>query len=89
MKIVVKNLQGKQNEYEVSENDTLENLKQKIATEFNSTIENIKLIYFGKVLTDNGKKLIDYGIKNADNLVMMLTKVFSNQTSPKNYIETT
>jgi len=81
MKITIKNLQGKPTEYEVSDTDTLEDLKKKIATDFNTEVGSIKLIHFGKVLGDNGKKVVDYGVKDKDFLVMMTTKVTINATN--------
>ena len=81
MKITIKNLQGKPTEYEASDTDTLEDLKKKIAIDFNIDVGSIKLIHFGKVLGDNSKKVVDYGVKDKDFLVMMTTKVTSNATN--------
>ncbi len=74
MKITIKNLQGKPTEYELPEDTTLENLKKKVATEFSCELAHIKLIHYGKVLGENERKLMDYGIKNGDFLVMMISK---------------
>lgn len=75
MRITIKNLQGKPTEYEVSDNDCLEDLKKRIAEEFKTEVSSVKLIHYGKVLGENSKKLIEYGVKDRDFIVMMISKV--------------
>lgn len=77
MKITIKNLQGKPTEYEVTDTETLEDVKKKISEEFKTEVSCIKLIHYGKVLAENSKKLIEYGVKDKDFLVMMISKVTS------------
>jgi hypothetical protein len=75
MKITIRTLQGSPTEFEVNENETLEDLKKKIADTCKIDIANQKLIHYGKVLNENSKKLVEYGIKDKDFMVLMVTKV--------------
>jgi len=75
MKISIKTLQGKPTELEVSETDTLGDIKKKISEQLNVDVANQKLIHYGKVMTEDGKKLVEYGVKDKDFLVLMITKV--------------
>ena len=81
MKISIKTLQGKPTELEVTENDTLTDIKAKISAQMNVDPANQKLIHYGKVMTDENKKLAEYGVKDKDFLVLMITKVTSNVTN--------
>ncbi len=74
MKISIKTLQGKPTELDVSDANTLADVKQKIATQLNVGVENQKLIHYGKVMSEDGKKLSEYGVKDRDFLVLMVTK---------------
>lgn len=76
MKISIKTLQGKPTELEVSETDTLGDIKKKIAEQMGVEAASQKLIHYGKVMTDDAKKLNEYGVKDKDFLVLMVTKVF-------------
>ncbi|MDR3737345.1 MAG: ubiquitin-like protein [Acidobacteriaceae bacterium] len=74
MKISIKTLQGKPTELEVSETDTLADIKAKIAVQLSIEPTNQKLIHYGKVMSEETKKLVDYGVKDKDFLVLMITK---------------
>ena len=74
MKISIKTLQGKPTELEVTETDTLADVKGKIAVQMSVEAGNQKLIHYGKVMTDDNKKLSEYGVKDKDFLVLMITK---------------
>jgi UV excision repair protein RAD23 len=76
MKISIKTLQGKPTELDVNETDTLADVKKKISTQMNVDPASQKLIHYGKVMTDENKKLAEYGVKDKDFLVLMITKVF-------------
>ena len=65
-------------------------LKQKIFETMEIALDSQKLIYYGKVLNDESKKMSEYGIKENDFIVLMITKVhFSlfletcSKTSPR------
>lgn len=75
MKITIKTLQGKPTELDVSDSDTLEDLKKKIAETCKIEVGNQKLIHYGKVLGENNKKLVDCGVKDKDFMVLMVLKV--------------
>jgi len=75
MKISIKTLQGKTTELEVTENDTLSDIKRKIFETLNIDVSSQKLIHYGKVMAEDSKKLADYGVKDKDFLVLMVTKV--------------
>jgi hypothetical protein len=53
-------------------------LKEKIATEMSTPADSQKLIAYGKQLEDNSKTLAEYNIKEADFLVLFVTKVLQN-----------
>lgn len=75
MKISIKTLQGKPTELEVSETETLADVKNKIAEQMKVEVASQKLIHYGKVMNDEGKTLASYGVKDKDFLVLMITKV--------------
>ena len=75
MKISIKTLQGKPTDLEVTENDTLSDIKRRIFETLNIDVSSQKLIHYGKVMTEDSKKLADYGVKDKDFLVLMVTKV--------------
>ena len=75
MKITIKTLQGKPTEFEVDGSETLLSLKAKISDVCKIDVANQKLIHYGKVLAEDQKKLIDYGVKDKDFMVLMVTKV--------------
>jgi UV excision repair protein RAD23 len=82
MKISIKTLQGKPTDLEVNDTDTLADIKRKIFETLNIDVSNQKLIHYGKVMTEDGKKLTDYGVKDKDFLVLMVTKVISEYLFP-------
>ena len=82
MKISIKTLQGKPTELEVSETDTLADIKQKIATQMGVEVSSQKLIHYGKIMVEESKKLADYGVKDKDFLVLMITKVHRFWANP-------
>ena len=75
MKITIKPMQGKPIEIEVSLTDTVEELKKKVAEVCKVEPENQKLIHYGKVLTEDSKKLVECNLKEKDFVVMMVSKV--------------
>lgn len=82
MKISIKTLQGKPTELEVAETDTLGDIKNKISEQMKVDPANQKLIHYGKVMTDDAKKLTEYGVKDKDFLVLMITKVYFRAIQP-------
>lgn len=50
-------------------------LKQKIETEHSIAVDTQKLIFKGKILAEGAKTMDDYGIKDKDFLVIMVSKV--------------
>ncbi|KAI3633944.1 hypothetical protein MIR68_007548 [Amoeboaphelidium protococcarum] len=86
MKITVKTLQQKTFNFEVEPSDTVLQVKEKIAAQDSlnaSSIDLQKLIFSGKIL-ENEKLLSDYGVKDGDFIVLMVTKpkVEKKQTAP-------
>lgn len=75
MKISIKTLQGKPTDFEVTESDTLADIKKKISEQLGVDVSSQKLIHYGKVMTEDGKKLVEYGVKDKDFFVLMVTKV--------------
>jgi UV excision repair protein RAD23 len=75
MKITIKTLQGHPTEYEVADDMTVDQLKAKIAEEFKADAAAQKLIYSGKVMSEGFKKLVDYGVKDKEFIVLMISKV--------------
>lgn len=75
MRITIKTLQGKPIDLEVENDDTLSDLKKKIEDTLTIAQENQKLICYGKVMNEEGKKLTEYNLKDKDFLVLMVVKV--------------
>ena len=75
MKLLVKTLQGKAAEYEVSETETVGDLKTRVAADLKVGIDQIRLIHYGKVLLENSAKILEQGVKEGHFLVAMITKV--------------
>jgi len=73
MKILLKTLQQQQYEVEVPEDATVLALKQKLEADHKQAVAWQKLIYAGKILTDESK-LAEYNIKQGDFLVWMVRK---------------
>ncbi|KAI0295827.1 hypothetical protein B0F90DRAFT_1637252 [Multifurca ochricompacta] len=74
MKITVKTLQQKVFHVEVEPDDTISILKKKIEDQQGHAIESQKIIYSGKVLSDD-KTIQSCEIKEKDFLVLMVSKV--------------
>ena len=75
MRIVIKTLQGNPTQYEVAEGETVAELKRRVASDQKIDIGQIKLIHEGVVLSEDGKSLQAYGVKDNDFLVLMVAKV--------------
>ena len=75
MKISIKTLQGKLTEFEVEETQTIADLKSQIEKQMLVEPGSQKLIHYGKILSDDTKKIVDCGIKDKDFIVLMITKV--------------
>ena len=75
MKIVIKTIQGKPTNCEVLPTDTIGDLRKKVAALLGIEPANQKLIHYGKVLLDDSKKLEEWGIKENDFIVLMVSKV--------------
>ncbi|WFD36428.1 UV excision repair protein rad23 [Malassezia cuniculi] len=73
MKLLFKSLAGGNFHLDVETTDTVLQVKQKIQEEKGHAAELQKLIYAGKILTDD-KTLGDYEIKEKDFLVVMVSK---------------
>ena len=71
LSVTIKTLQQKQFQVEVDETDTVGALKSKIEAEHGHLASSQKLIYAGKILTDD-KVVKDLGIKEKDFLVRVL-----------------
>jgi hypothetical protein len=50
-------------------------VKQKIEKEYDMKADLMKLIAYGKVMDDDAKTLKDFNIKDADQIVVMISKV--------------
>lgn len=75
MKIIIRTLQGNQKEYEISPDMTVDQLKAKLSEDYKADVASQKLICQGRVMSEGYKKLADYGIKDKDFIVLMLSKV--------------
>jgi UV excision repair protein RAD23 len=73
MKVTVKTLQQQQFTLEVSEVDTILNIKEKIEAQEKFPVAHQKLIHAGKILEDNSK-ITDSKIGENDFLVLMVRK---------------
>jgi len=72
MKIKVKNLKGKLLEFDVSETETVADLKERLSSTLNIEISSMKLVVLSKVMNDDKKKLVDYGIKENTTIILMV-----------------
>ncbi len=75
MKIFIKTLQGKTFELQVSDTQSVKQTKEQIKRDLLPDFTYMKLIIHGKVMEDENKKFIDYGIKEGDFIVIMKTTV--------------
>ncbi|KEP53408.1 UV excision repair protein RAD23 [Rhizoctonia solani 123E] len=73
MKITFKTLQQKQFQVDAEPTDTVLDLKQKVKDAQGHQVEHQKLIYSGKILSDD-KTVESLGIKEKDFLVVMVSK---------------
>eukprot|EP01120_Amphizonella_sp_Union-15-10_P004555 TRINITY_DN1518_c0_g1_i2.p1 TRINITY_DN1518_c0_g1~~TRINITY_DN1518_c0_g1_i2.p1 ORF type:complete len:304 (+),score=62.59 TRINITY_DN1518_c0_g1_i2:90-1001(+) len=73
MKITLRTLKRESFPLEVQPKDTVLALKQKIGAQFNHLVSWIKLIYAGKILSDEST-LESYSIKENDFIVLMVSK---------------
>uniref|UniRef100_A0A3B0NC52 Ubiquitin,putative n=1 Tax=Theileria annulata TaxID=5874 RepID=A0A3B0NC52_THEAN len=69
LNISVQTMQGKRIQLQVSQNETVLDLKNKLEKEQTIPVDQQRLIFDGKLL-ENGKTIADYGIK--DNAVLQL-----------------
>ncbi|KAF8499636.1 hypothetical protein F5888DRAFT_1684189 [Russula emetica] len=93
MKITIKTLQQKVFHVEADSADTISNLKEKINADQGHPVESQKIIYSGKVLSDD-KTIQSCEIKEKDFLVLMVSKpkptpVPSASTSQSNPVGST
>ena len=73
MKIFLKSLKGDKAEFEVQPEDTVLSLKQQVQQVQGHEVEQQKLIFAGRIMED-AKQLAEYGLKEGDNLVVMISK---------------
>lgn len=73
MKIVVKNLKGKQFDIEIEPEQTVRQVKEKIEEEQKIDANTQKLVAIGKVM-DDSKTVQEYALKDGDFIVVMVAK---------------
>lgn len=73
MKIFLKSLKGDKAEFEVEPEETVLSLKQKVKEAQGHEVEQQKLIFAGRIMED-AKLISEYGLKEGDNLVVMISK---------------
>ena len=71
MQIFVKTLQGETTTLDVTEDDTIDSIKEKLQDKKGIPSDQQRLIFSGKQLED-GKSLRDYGIQDGANIHMVL-----------------
>lgn len=74
--ITIKTLQQKQFKIEVDNSDSIGSVKTKIEAQHGHPVASQKLIYSGKILSDD-KTVNELSIKEKDFLVLMVAKVLS------------
>lgn len=80
MKVTVKTLQNQQFSVEVDQNETIQNVKEKIEKQENHPVAHQKLIKSGKILEDN-TVVSEAGIGENDFLVLMVRKPTGKATT--------
>ncbi|KAG1719303.1 hypothetical protein EDB19DRAFT_1785962 [Suillus lakei] len=88
MKLTIKTLQQKMFQLEAEESETIADLKQKISNTQGHTVESQKLIFSGKILTDD-KTVASCEIKEKDFLVLMVSKSKPTPAQPPPVIAST
>ncbi|KAI4883521.1 hypothetical protein NFI96_025618, partial [Prochilodus magdalenae] len=71
IQVSVKNVDGKSKTYDVTEEETVDELQRKVHNKEGTAIDQQKLIYNGRQL-EAGRKLKEYGIENGSNIQMSL-----------------
>ena len=69
--VFVKNEKGQMKTYDVTKNETVDELQRKIYNKEGTPVDQQRLIYSGKQL-DAGRKLKEYGIENGSTIHMTL-----------------
>lgn len=75
MLITIKPAMGKEFDIEINGDETVEEIKKKIATQLKTEYTRLRLISNGKVLSKLNNKLAEYGVKNKDIVNVMIGKV--------------
>ena len=81
MKLIVKNLKGKQFDLEIEPASTVRQVKEKIEEEQKIAIDTQKLVAVGKVM-DDAKTVEDYKLKEGDFIVVMVSKPKKPKATP-------
>ncbi len=77
MKVIIKSLEGKSRDHEITLNTTVGALRAEIAKENGVLPPQIKLVHKGVILTVDDKKAVDCGVHDGDFIVCMVTKSVS------------
>ncbi|KAG1808232.1 uncharacterized protein BJ212DRAFT_1384243 [Suillus subaureus] len=88
MKLTIKTLQQKMFQLEAEGSETIADLKQKISNTQGHSVESQKLIFSGKILTDD-KTVASCEIKEKDFLVLMVSKSKPTPSQPPPVIAST
>jgi UV excision repair protein RAD23 len=88
MKLTIKTLQQKMFQLEAEGSETIADLKQKISNTQGHSVESQKLIFSGKILTDD-KTVASCEIKEKDFLVLMVSKSKPTPAQPPSVIAST
>jgi len=72
MRIVVKTIAGKLMPIEIEGENSIREIKEIIESTHDLKADALKLIAFGKVLDDDGKKANEIPLKDNDNIVAMV-----------------
>ena len=81
MQIFVKTIAGNEMTFDAKLSDTIKSLKAKIHTATGHAIYKQRLIFEDTVLED-GSKLSDYNIQNADSLTLVISRSFTVLIKP-------